>query len=142
MRKRFKFHPTPHRNHKIMSSEISLCSKITQVNVLYESKLIESFKTYSQAIYYYVRAFTDQNVIPSTATQGAMGAVSDYHKACLFNQYFHSVFTKSSFQLSPVSDLPTPRTNISEIVISELDVHNVLSSLDTTKASGCDGISA
>ena len=70
-----------------------------------------------------------------------MCAVSDYHKA-LFNQYFHSVFTKSSFQQPPVSDLPTPLTNISEIVISELDVYNALSSLDTTKASGCDGVSA
>ena len=143
MRRRSKFHPTPHRNHKIMSSEISLRSKITQAKALYESKLIESFKTnHSQAIYHYIRAFTDQNVIPSIVTHGEMCAVSDYHKACLFNQYFHSVFTKSSFQLPPISDLPTPLTNFSEIVISELDVYNALSSLDTTKASGCDGISA
>ena len=31
--------------------------------------------------------------------------------------------------------------NISDITISELDVYKALSSLDTTKASGCDGIS-
>ena len=31
---------------------------------------------------------------------------------------------KESFQLPPVSDLPTPLTNFSEIVISELDVYS------------------
>ena len=71
-----------------------------------------------------------------------MCADSDYHKAYLFNQYFHSVFTKSSFELPPVSGLTAPQMNISEITISELDVYKALSSLDTTKASGCDGISA
>ena len=41
------------------------------------------------------------------------------------------------FQLPPISDLTTPLTNISEIVSS---VYNALSSLDTTKVSGRDGI--
>ena len=119
-----------------MSSEISLHSKITQAKALCKSKLIVSFKTnHSQA------TFVLLLIKMSIVTHGAMCAVSDYHKAYLFNQYFHSVFTKSSFQLPPVSD-STPLTNISEIVISELDVYNALSSLDTTKASGCDGISA
>jgi len=80
-----------------MSSEILLRSKITQSKALYESKLIESFKTnHSQVIYHYIWAFTDQNVIPSIVTRGEMCAVSDYHKAY---QYFHSVFTKSSICL-------------------------------------------
>ena len=36
----------------------------------------------------------------------------------------------------------TPLLNISEIDISELDVYNALKSLDPSKASGCDNISA
>ena len=98
---------------------------------------IASFKTNnSPAINHYIRASTDQNIIPPVVKHGNVSADSDYHKACLF---FHSVFTKSSFELPPVSGLTAPQMNISEITISELDA---LSSLDTTKASGCDAISA
>ena len=143
MKKRFKVHPTPHGNHKIMLSESPLLSKTVLAKPQYESKLIESFKANnSPAIYHYIRASTDQITIPPVIKHDNVSAVSDYHKACLFNQYFHSVFTKSYFELPPVSGLTTPLINISEITISELDVYKALSSLDTTKASGCDGISA
>ena len=123
-----------------MLSESSLLSKTVLAKTQYESKLIESFKTNNiPAIYHYIHASTDKNIIPPVVKHDNVSAVSDYHKACLFYQYFHSVFTKSSFKLPPVS---APLMNISEITISELDVYKALSSLDTTKASGCDSISA
>ena len=83
-----------------------------------------------------------KTIIPPVVKHDNVSAVSDHHIACLFNQFFHSVFTKSSFELPCVSGLTTPLMNISDITISELDVYKALSSLDTTKASGCDGISA
>ena len=57
------------------------------------------------------------------------------------SQYFHSVFTRSSFQLPPISELKTLSIFISNINISEVDVYRVLRSLDVTKAMGCEGIS-
>jgi len=60
-------------------------------------------------------------------------AISDEDKASLFNQYFHSVFTRSLFHLPPVSELAKPQTSISEIQFSELDVYDALSSLDVSK---------
>ena len=65
---------------------------------------------------------------------------SNYEKATLFNNFFHSVFTQSSFQIPPLETLPCPPSALSDIGISEMDVYKALSSLDTTKAGGPDGI--
>ena len=118
-------------------------SRTAQAKAHYETNLIKSFNTNnSSAIYRYIRAITDQNAIPPAVTFGDRCAVSDYHRACLFNEFFYSVFSSSSFRLPPLSEMLTPLSVISEIVISELDVYNALKSLDPSKASGCDGISA
>jgi len=64
---------------------------------------------------------------------------SDFERAYLFNEYFHSIFTQSSPVITPriassTSDLFT------RIFISEQDTYAVLSTLDTSKATGIDGI--
>ena len=82
-----------------------------------------------------------KHVLPSTLHLDDVFAVSDSEKASLFNTYFHSVFTRSSFQLPPFSEFEMPSSSLSDICISELDVFRVLRSLDVTKAKGCDGIS-
>ena len=143
MKKKYKRHPTPNRKLQIKQCETSLMSRIAQAKANYETNLIKSFNNNnSSAIYRYIRAITNQNAIPSAVTLGDRSAVSDYHRACLFNEFFYSIFTSSTFQLPPLSEMLTPLSNISDIDISELDVFNTLKSLDPSKASGCDGISA
>ena len=143
MKRKHRSHPTPHRKLQIEQSETSLMCRTAQAKVHYETNLIKSFTTTNSSIIYrYIRAITDQNAIPPAITLGDRCAISDYHKACLFNEYFYYIFTKSSFQLPPPSEMLTPLSNISEIDISELDVYNALKSLDPSKASGCDNISA
>ena len=118
-------------------------SRTAQTKAHYETNLIKSFNTNNKFLgYRYIRAITDQNSIPPAVTFGDRCAVSDYNRACLFNEFFYSVFSSSSFRLPPISEMLTPLSNISEIVISELGVYNALNSLDPSKASGCDGISA
>ena len=126
-----------HIQLQIELSEISLTAKAAQAKAQYETNLIESFKTHnSSAIYRYIRATSEQDVIPPAVTLGVdTCAVSDYDKACLFNEYFHSIFTRSSFQIPPVRELFTPLSNTSEIDISELDVY-ALKSLHPSKSSG------
>ena len=58
----------------------------------------------------------------------------------MFNTFFHSVFMHSLFSLPPLDELPIPDSTITDISISESDVHKALSSLNTTKAMGIDGI--
>ena len=56
----------------------------------------------------------------------------------MFNLYFHSVFTKSAFQLPQLNELDLPESFICD---SESNVFKILQSLDVSKAMGCDGIS-
>ena len=64
-------------------------------------------------------------------------ALSDYDKATLFNNYFHSVFSSSYHcpQSTP-SHHPLPLL----YAISESDIYTALQSIDPTKATGLDGI--
>ena len=103
--------------------EILLQSKIVQAKSEYENKLIEShLSSNSPVIYSYIRSISKHNVLPPLLHLDNYFAVSDSDKAALFNEYFHSVFTRSSFQLPPLVELDTPPSSISDINISELDV--------------------
>ena len=83
-------------------------------------------------------SISHENDLPSTLYLDHTSAVCDADKATLFNQFFFSVFTRSLFQLPP---LTITSSSLCEICFSELDVFRVLQSLDVSKAMGCDGIS-
>ena len=76
--------------------------------------------------------------MPSVLTYHDITAISDADKSSVFNQFFHSVFTNSSFVLPDA--IVTPTTVLSDIDISVSDVYNVLINLDPTKAMGIDRI--
>ena len=59
---------------------------------------------------------------------------------CSIYTFFHLVFTHSEFQIPPLEELPVPANSLSDIGISELDVFEILSTLDASKAMGFDGI--
>ena len=67
-------------------------------------------------------------------------ATSDTGKAELFNTFFHSVFTSSSFSIPNASTLSLPSSCICTSRFSESEVFEALSTLDPTKSNGCDGI--
>ena len=136
-RKERKSRPSVHRSNKINNLEQYLQSRLLTAKAEYESNLIES--CISSSVYSYIHSMSNSNTMPPSLHLDGNLASSDYEKATLFNQYFYSVFTRSSFQL------PTLSTNLSksicEVTFSELDVFCVLRSLDPTKAMGCDNIS-
>ena len=78
--------------------------------------------------------------MPPIVTLDASTGSNDCDKVSLFNSFFHSVFTRSDFQISRSEELPVPERTLSDISISELDVFKALSSLETSKAMGIDGI--
>jgi len=85
----------------------------------------------------YIKEFTNphpQLHSDSTTT------VSDSGKANLFNQFFHSVFTHSNFTLPVMSNLPIPSNHLDSICITEQEVLDALSCLNSNKASGIDKI--
>ena len=60
--------------------------------------------------------------------------VHTHGKATLFKRYFHSVYTNCSFSLPNVCDLPQPDSVLGDVLISEDDVFDALTSLDPSKA--------
>ena len=64
---------------------------------------------------------------------------SDSAKANTFNNNFHSIFTQDTGD-HLCTDHSTFTSSLSKINISDLDVYNVLVTLDTTKAMGPDKI--
>ena len=116
MRKKYKLHPTPQRRDKINNSEILLQCKMEQAKVAYETDLIESHQTHSSTtIYSYIRSMSGLNALPSIMHLHNIAAATDNKRAYLFNQYFHSVFTDSSFALPPFSELNHPHQFISHL---------------------------
>ena len=76
-------------------------------------------------------------IIPNTVHLGDISAQSDLNKANLFNSYFHSVFTKSSFCCPNPHQLPDINPKLGHLSNTEEEVFH---SLDPSKATGCDGI--
>lgn len=135
--------PTPTNSIKLERAELYLQEKMTAAKSDYETNLVHNFAfNNSCKIYNYIKSFSKQDSLPQIMFREphSTRASSDIEKANLFNEYFHSVFTTSSFVLPPISDLKTPDTEISELHVSESDVYITLSSLDPTKAPGLDGI--
>ena len=132
-----KMPPTPNSLSKIQSLESHLSSLIISAKSNFEHKL--STQSTSK-IFRYIRSFLPSSSVPPIISLDSCTGSSDYERATLFNTFFHSVFTQSSFLIPPLESLPTPTTTLSDIGISEMDVYEALSSLDTTKAEGHDHI--
>ena len=66
-----------------------------------------------------INSITIHDTIPQNVSLDSQMATSDIEKANLFNTFFYSVFTQSSFNLPR---LPIPPSTICDITISESDV--------------------
>ena len=120
---------------KYENSSNLLQTKISSAKANYESDLITSFANNNNSkVYKYIRSLTKSHTIPPTLHHGSIVADSDADKANIFNNYFYSVFTQASTDLS----LPTKNSsNLAHINITEEDVFN---NLNTSKSMGPDGI--
>ena len=67
-------------------------------------------------------------------------ANTDHYKAELFNQYFFSVFTRSTSLEPNPNDLSIPANSLDAINLTESDVFNALVNLNPHKATGIDYI--
>ena len=114
---------------------------MTSAKSSYKEQLVSNF-AYSTVTKFLIisSVLPTHSVIPPTVHFNDQYATSDTEKACLFNEYFHSIFTHSSFVLPPVSELPSPESSLINISFSDSDVYSVLASLDEAKSKGIDRI--
>lgn len=139
LRRRYNRHPSEQNKFKLETNESLLQAEISRAKADYESSLISNFSHDNSKIYKYIRSFSKSISIPCSVYHDSICANSDVAKASLFNEYFYSVFTKATSHPSPPNDFNNPSA-ITELIISDDEVLNVLLNLDISKATGPDGI--
>jgi len=76
----------------------------------FEAELIpNSSPSNISRVYKYINSITRHDAIPQNVSLDSHMATSDIEKANLFNTFFYSVFTQSSFILPPLESLPIPQ---------------------------------
>ena len=126
LRRKYNSCPSPHNLFKLNHKEV-LQQALRISKTAFEDNLIRSSSR--NKIYSHIRCISSHKSIPSLIASDNSVAVSDKDKAASFNRYFHSVFTKSSFSLPPLHELPQARSTVSDISISVDDVYQSLTSL-------------
>ena len=133
--------PTPSNFERLTKAQDSFQAASIAAISSYEQSLIHNYATTKDSkIFRYIKEFTKSHVLPPQLHTDSATAVSDFDKAELFNEYFQSVFTHSNFTLPVISDLPIPSNHQDSICITEQEVLDSLSCLDSKKASGIDNI--
>ena len=118
-----------------------LQEKLKQAKSTYETTLVLDFaSSQNHKIYKYINSLSSKNSLPATMFLDSSSANSDLEKASLFNKYFHSILTRSSFVLPPIDQLPPVAPLLSDISLTTSDVHSELTKLDPSKSMGIDNI--
>ena len=140
LRRRLKRHPTRMLQGKLTHLENDLQSTIQSAKEHYLSQLVSMFGSNPSKLYSYLNNLS-KSKFESPFIQHDNEIIHDnYKKATLFNEFFNSTFTTSTYVLPPVSSLPTPSSFLCDISFSEAEVYEILAHLNPTKAMGCDEI--
>ena len=141
LRKRISKHPTSNQTDKLSLFEDTLRNKMSTAKSSFETNLIRSFAGKQNCkIYDYIKSLSKSCPIPSSVRLGSSIVTSDLDRASLFNQFFHSVFTRGSLTLPSLDSLPQPLLTINDLIISQMEVLTALQSLNPSKSMGIDGI--
>ena len=127
----------------LQQAEDKLQQEIIKARVNYESELANDLTSNNNyTIYQYINNFTKSKSLLETLYLQLQPAREDLLKAELFNKYFYSIFTKTSTEVSEfiTSSSLDDHNSLTEVVIDEEDVYNAMCNLDSSKATGCDGI--
>ena len=124
----------PHVLNKLQRLKENFHDKLLLAKSEYETKLIHSAaRLKNLKIFNYIRSITGNRTIPSSVSYNSVVSCSDADSANLFNSYFHSISTKSSFPTPKPDDLPSPITFLGSISITNSEVLNSLINLDPNK---------
>ena len=124
----------------LVEAEKALQSEIEKSKQEIEADLIRQFEhSNNNEIYKYISNLTNTRGLPDTMTNGNDTVTGGPEIANYFNKYFYSVFTKDDSQPQQPEFVSSFSTE--SISFSVSDVFNIMSTLNTTKATGIDNIS-
>ena len=140
LRKRCLFCPTTNDLNKLQCLQECLQNNLSLSKTNFEANLINSISSKKSKIFDYIKSTIGHNLIPPSVYLDSTQVCNDLDSANLFNSYFHSVFSRSTFCLPHLYEMPTPTSALNNIFITECEVYNALISLDPNKSKGPDGI--
>ncbi len=140
-RKKAKFNPSVTNISKLEKEEQDLCDQMEIAKSTYEAQLVDEFAyNNNNKLYKYIKSIQNNNSLPIAMHLNSHTGISDQDKASLFNQFFESVYSKSTSRAPHTHSQLAPTPVMDHIVITDSEVYTALSSLDPLKASGIDGI--
>jgi len=142
-KRQLKRHPTERNRLKVTNLQTDLQLTISKAKSDFESNLALNYaNSNNNKIFQYISSIKGRENFPAEMCYNDESASTDSHKAQIFNNYFHSVFSVSTGTSSvPEAPLIDHIPAIQDIHFSDSDVLYLLTSLDTSKACGIDNLS-
>ncbi len=139
-RKKFKRSPTLGKQRQLETLENQLGLACTSAKSHYLQHLVDTFSSNPKALYSHIAEIKGRKSDQGMLIMNGVAVTDPTTRARIFNEFFHSTFSVSSFALPPLDEMPTPSAQLSSIIIDTSDVYQALTNLDPTKAAGCDAM--
>ena len=141
LHRRIRRNATLHSISRLENVELELLTLTQTARANYEAHLTAMFSRDPKKLFGYLKNLNkSNNSLPNFIIHQSSPIYDPIIQANLFNRFFNSTFSSSSYVLPPDRCLPTPNSQLSHIDITPTDVYNALSNLDPTKAVSCDNI--
>ena len=109
LRRKCKSHPSSTNLDKLIVSQLAVQKLMAEAKAILENNLInELASNNSSMIYKYIHRQRKNYLIPPALFLDNISVSTDRGKAELFNKYFHSVLTRSMYNLPLADSLSTP----------------------------------
>ena len=126
---------------KLESIQEDLSNSIACAKEEYIQRLLSTYGSNKSKLLNHLSSLKSIHSIPHTVHYNDLQASDPANKANLFNSFFNTTFSTSSFEAPSLTNLPLP---LDSPVISDFgpdEVYNALVALDVTKSQGPSGIS-
>ena len=135
-----KHPPSPSLLDKLDMLQSNLTEDLASAKDEYQFRLVETYSNDSAALFRHLSDIVSSTAIPASVYLDNIQESEPVAKCALFNTFFNSTFSNPVLS-PPPGPGHLPDSFFDQLVISESDVYEVLSSLDPLKAVGPDGIS-
>ena len=141
LRRSLTRNPTSSKLAKLAQLEEDLDHMIQTSRQTHELDLIKSYHRNPQKLFHHLKNLSTSNSTIPIIIHNTQVIHNPSEKAATFNNYFNSIFTRSTYTLPPTDQLPTPTNQLHTIALDSSETLQILSDLDPSKSPGCDDLS-
>ena len=140
LNRKLRSHSSPSLLAKLASLKEDLPNEIDLAKVKYVSHLTSTYANNKFKLFKHLSSLKTTPTIPSSVYYNDLEESDPIRKCDLFNKFFNSTFSNSSFVPPSTNTLPLPPDSPPINEFTEEEVYSILSTLDTSKSQGPHGI--